>query len=47
MNTFSEYQRAAARTGGADLNVEKLRARYPHGFTTEDSVARRDEGGAL
>ena len=27
-------------------NVEKLRARYPEGFTTADSIARRDEGGS-
>lgn len=113
MDTFSEYQRAAARTGGSDLkpenrdkglncaamglageagevcdlikkvqhhrapldeaklrkelgdvlwylahacnvmgwdlgaiaalNVEKLKARYPNGFTTADSIAKRDE----
>lgn len=27
----------------AALNIEKLRARYPDGFTTEASIARRDE----
>jgi len=27
-------------------NVEKRRARYPEGFTTADSIARRDEGGS-
>lgn len=27
----------------ARLNVEKLRARYPSGFSTADSIARRDE----
>lgn len=113
MDTFSEYQRAAARTGGSDLkpenrdkglncaamglageagevcdlvkkvqhhrapldaaklqkelgdvlwylahacnvmgwslgdiaalNVEKLRARYPNGFNTADSIAKADE----
>ena len=30
----------------AALNVAKLRARYPEGFTTADSIARRDEGGS-
>ena len=30
----------------AAANVEKLRARYPNGFTPEDSVARRDEAHA-
>lgn len=27
----------------ATANVEKLRARYPSGFNTEDSIAKRDE----
>jgi NTP pyrophosphatase (non-canonical NTP hydrolase) len=40
-----------AATGGLSLddvaraNVEKLRARYPDGFTSEASLARRDEPG--
>lgn len=29
--------------GAARLNIEKLRKRYPDGFNTEASVARRDE----
>lgn len=29
--------------GAARLNVEKMRKRYPNGFTTEDSIDRRDE----
>ena len=28
----------------ADLNISKLWARFPNGFTTEDSVARVDVG---
>lgn len=28
-------------------NIEKLRQRFPEGFTTEDSVARVDVGGAV
>ncbi|HYX20452.1 MAG TPA: nucleoside triphosphate pyrophosphohydrolase family protein [Thermoanaerobaculia bacterium] len=28
----------------AEANVAKLRARYPEGFTTVDSIARRDGG---
>ena len=27
----------------ATLNVAKLRARYPNGFSTADSIAKRDE----
>ncbi len=30
----------------AAANVEKLRARYPEGFNTADSIARRDEADA-
>lgn len=40
--------RAAATLGVAlsdvaDQNIAKLRARYPHGWTREDSLARLDE----
>jgi NTP pyrophosphatase (non-canonical NTP hydrolase) len=28
----------------AAANIEKLRARYPEGFSTEDSLERRDTG---
>lgn len=31
----------------AELNVAKLRARYPHGFSTADSIAKRDEAAPL
>lgn len=31
----------------AALNVEKLRARYPNGFNTADSIAKRDEAGGV
>lgn len=30
----------------AQANIDKLRARFPHGFTREDSVAKRDENGS-
>lgn len=31
----------------AALNVKKLRARYPDGFNTADSIAKRDEAATL
>lgn len=31
----------------AALNVAKLRTRYPHGFSTADSIAKRDEVAPL
>jgi NTP pyrophosphatase (non-canonical NTP hydrolase) len=31
----------------AELNVAKLRARYPDGFNTADSIAKRDEAATL
>lgn len=30
----------------AQANIDKLRARFPQGFTREDSVAKRDEKGS-
>lgn len=30
----------------AHTNLDKLRQRYPEGFTTDDALARRDERGA-
>ena len=30
----------------AQTNIDKLRKRYPNGFSTEDSLRRLDEGGA-
>jgi NTP pyrophosphatase (non-canonical NTP hydrolase) len=44
------YAAAIATKVGLDLgavmdaNIEKLRARYPNGFTSADSIARRDVG---
>ena len=35
-------QHGSSLTEVAEMNVRKLRARYPNGFSTEDSIARRD-----
>lgn len=44
--TINEYQRMALRTESnldEQMNVEKLKSRYPDGFDAEHSIHRRED----
>lgn len=38
------HQHGSTLADVAEMNVRKLRARYPNGWSSEDSIARRDVG---